>query len=66
MRIELHPAAEEELYKAAAWYDDQRRGLGDDLLAEMTRWVDAIAEEPSMWGRRGRGLQVSLLRFEER
>lgn len=49
MRITLHPAAESELYEAAAWYDDQRPGLGDDLLVEVTRWLDAIAEEPRIW-----------------
>lgn len=49
MKFELHPEAEVELYEAAAWYDDQRPGLGDDLLAEMTRWLDVIAEAPSTW-----------------
>ena len=49
MKIELHPEAEFELYEAAAWYDDQRPALGDDLLAEMTRWLDVIAETPSTW-----------------
>ena len=49
MKVELHPEAEIELYEAAAWYDDQRTGLGDDLLAEITRWLDVIAEAPSIW-----------------
>ena len=49
MNIQLHPEAEVELYEAAAWYDDQRPGLGGDLLAEMTRWLDVIAEAPWTW-----------------
>ena len=49
MKVQLHPEAEVELYEAAAWYDDQRPGLGDDLLTEMTRWLDVIAEAPSTW-----------------
>ena len=44
MKVQLHPEAEVELYEAAAWYDDQHPGLGDDLLTEMTRWLDVIAE----------------------
>ena len=51
MRVRLHPDAEEELFQAAAWYDDQRSGLGDDLVAEMTKWLEVIAEEPTMWPR---------------
>ncbi len=47
MKVELHPEAEVELYEAAAWYDEQRRGLGEDLLAEMTRWLDVVVEAPS-------------------
>ena len=49
MKVELHPEAETELYEAAAWYDDQRSGLGDELLAEITRWLDVVAESPSIW-----------------
>jgi hypothetical protein len=49
VKIELHPEAEAELFEAAAWYDDQLPGLGDDLLAELGRWLDTIAETPAVW-----------------
>ena len=49
MKIKLHPEAEEELYESAVWYDDERPGLGDEFLEEMTRWLDVIAEAPSTW-----------------
>jgi hypothetical protein len=49
VKVELHPEAEEELYQAAEWYDSQRPGLGTDLVAEVTRWLDAVAEAPTMW-----------------
>jgi hypothetical protein len=49
VKVELHPEAEVELYEAAAWYDDERPGLGDDFVVEMTRWLDVIAEGPSTW-----------------
>ena len=51
MRLKLHPEAENELFEAAAWYDDQLEGLGDDLVAEMGSWLEVIAEEPGMWPR---------------
>lgn len=35
-RVVFRRAAEEELDAAVAWYDDQRRGLGDEFLTEVT------------------------------
>ncbi len=49
MRVELHPDAETELFEAAAWYDDQDAGLGDDVLLEMAGWLAVIAEAPLTW-----------------
>ncbi len=49
MKIALHPEAEAELFEAAAWYDDQIPGLGDDLLAELSYYLDLIAGAPSTW-----------------
>ncbi len=49
MKVQLHPEAEEELYQGVAWYDDREAGLGDDLLAEVARWFDVIAESPATW-----------------
>ena len=42
MRIELHPGAETGLFEAAAWYDDQVLGLGNDLLVELGQWLDLL------------------------
>lgn len=49
MKLQLHPEAEEELFQGAAWYQDREAGLGDDLLAEVGRWFDVIAESPTTW-----------------
>jgi plasmid stabilization system protein ParE len=49
--IELHPEAEDELYESAGWYNDQRPGLGDELLSEVERWIQAIDESPTIWPR---------------
>jgi hypothetical protein len=51
VKVQLHPEAEEELFQGAAWYDDREIGLGDDLLDEVARWLDVIAESPTTWPR---------------
>jgi hypothetical protein len=37
VRLRLHPEAEEELFRDAAWYDDRRDGLGDEFLDDVYR-----------------------------
>jgi hypothetical protein len=51
VRLRLHPEAEEELFRDAAWYDDRRDGLGDEFLDDVYRWFDAILESPELWPR---------------
>ena len=51
MRIQLHPQAEEELYEAARWYENQVPGLGGDLMTEVDLWLDAVPETPMAWPR---------------
>lgn len=46
MQVELHPEAEEELDGAASWYDDQRPGLGDELVAEVASTLTKVAASP--------------------
>lgn len=49
MRLVVHPEARLELRGAAIWYDDQREGLGDDLVREVDRGIEAILERPTSW-----------------
>lgn len=51
MRLALLAEAESELDDAAAWYDDQRPGLGDELLVDVRNALDAITETPDTWPR---------------
>ena len=44
MRVELHPEARAEFRSAAVWYDEQRFGLGDEFVAEVTEDLGRIAE----------------------
>jgi hypothetical protein len=43
--------AEAELDDAAAWYDERRVGLGDDLLREVHGALIVISEAPDAWPR---------------
>jgi plasmid stabilization system protein ParE len=42
-------AARVELSAAATWYNQQAPGLGADLLKEMDRAIERIAETPKVW-----------------
>jgi plasmid stabilization system protein ParE len=44
VRVELHPEARAEFRSAAVWYDEQRFGLGDEFVAEVTGTLARIAE----------------------
>ena len=46
MRLELHPEARAELRSAALWYDEQRPGLGDEFLAEVSAAFHRVADTP--------------------
>ncbi len=47
MRVELHPEAQAELRAAAVWYDEQRPGLGDELVDEVTALLARVGEAPA-------------------
>lgn len=47
MRVELHPEARAELRAAAIWYDEQRPGLGNEFVAEVSSMVGSIGEAPA-------------------
>lgn len=45
-RVIIRPAAEADLRDACSWYESQRTGLGDELLAEVDRAVQLLEEQP--------------------
>lgn len=47
--VEYHPAALEELIKAAEYYEATVDGLGQRLLDEIERFVTDISESPERW-----------------
>jgi plasmid stabilization system protein ParE len=42
----IRPAAEFDLEEAARWYDKQRTGLSDELLAEVRSLLETVQERP--------------------
>lgn len=44
--IELAIEARDEAREAAAWYDEQRAGLGEELLEELERLFERMSQLP--------------------
>jgi plasmid stabilization system protein ParE len=65
-RVIISAAAQLELRAAANWYSDQEAGLGEELVSEVNRALEDLAEgahRPPIW-RPGRTYQkVRLHRF---
>ena len=47
--IRLRPEAEHDLADAAAWYEEQREGLGHDFLDEVLTMLSSIADTPLVY-----------------
>ncbi len=47
--VYIRPEAESDLEEAAAWYERQREGLGQDFLDEAQSAFDRISEHPRMY-----------------
>lgn len=49
LRVVFRRAAQDELENAAAWYDEQRRGLGEEFLRELGDAIEKIAASPERY-----------------
>lgn len=47
----FHPAARTELRRAAAWYERECRGLGQQFIDEVERTVRDVVAAPDRWPR---------------
>lgn len=61
-RVVFRPAAEEELEAAVVWYDNQRRGLGDEFLTEVTGALKRVVEHPQQYPVVLKGVRRAVLR----
>jgi hypothetical protein len=51
MNFAILPAAELEIAEGAAWYDDQRPGLGADFLDELRQTVVRVEQAPDAFSK---------------
>lgn len=49
MKIEYHPAIEQELREIIEYYEECSEGLGVEFLTEFERQILKIASAPSQW-----------------
>jgi plasmid stabilization system protein ParE len=49
LRVVFRRAAQAEFLEAAAWYEQQRAGLGEDFLREVESAIDRAAESPLVY-----------------
>jgi plasmid stabilization system protein ParE len=49
LEIRLRPEAEQDLAEAAAWYEQQRPGLGQEFLDEALAALSTISEMPFIY-----------------
>lgn len=47
--VRVRPEAARDLEDAAAWYEEQRGGLGQEFLDEVRRSLQRVAEQPELY-----------------
>lgn len=55
MTIRFLRPAKADLDDAAAYYNRQREGLGDEFVWEVDRTIQRILEQPNAWGHSKKG-----------
>lgn len=64
MRLIVRPEAEADIGDAYAWYESQQSGLGGRFLAELSRCIAAIEQQPLQYQRvRAEARRALLRRF---
>lgn len=62
--LTFRPVARHELEAAALWYENERRGLGEDFLREVERALELVREHPERFPDVHRGLRrIRVRRF---
>lgn len=59
LRVVFRPAAKAEYEEAAAWYEKQSPGLGEEFLREMDDVISSAAEYPARYPMGDRGCAQS-------
>jgi hypothetical protein len=64
-RVVARPEVGSDVAEAATWYEDRQPGLGSELIEEICRVCDALAENPLLNSRRTPGRNIRW-RYTER
>lgn len=51
-RVVIRPEVEQDVTEAAAWYDAQQAGLGEEFREEVIQVFDTLAVNPPLYSRR--------------
>ena len=62
MRVEYHPAIENELRKIVHYYEEYSQGLGAEFLNEFEQQILKIASNPTRWVTVENNIRRSLMR----
>jgi plasmid stabilization system protein ParE len=62
LTVHLRPEAEADLEDAAAWYERQREGLGQDFLDEALSTFENVSENPDIYPVVHRGTHRAVIR----
>lgn len=52
-RFRFHPLVQEDYNEAYTWYEEKQKGLGERFLKAVSLKVDAITENPELYGSKG-------------
>jgi plasmid stabilization system protein ParE len=61
LTVRLRRPAEEDLAVASSWYEQQRKGLGQEFLDQAMLVLDAIAERPLLYPEVHRNARRALM-----
>ena len=60
-QIRFRPEAEKDLEDAAKWYEEQRPGLGKELLDKVSSALENLAKQPAMYPTVHRNIRRALI-----
>jgi len=61
--LSYRPEVADDVVAAVGWYDDKRRGLGDDFLGEYSVAILRIRENPLLFAVAAHGLRSCRLKW---
>ncbi len=60
--VRIRPEAERDVRNAVSWYEEQRSGLGRELILELDAVYERLAESPHRYADIRRGIRRAIVR----